>query len=157
MNHNKEILEKLTQRTIQYLKTNLKMNEIDSSYSIEEVSSFQFKNLTTLIDISGKINSTVGMSVSRDVAYQVVKGSIYGEVEKSVLLELAEENLAETLNITLGNIIQDVSVVKEGGDFEISTPYKPVSQYLKITDKNDTFISEIKYKNQTILLSIYSK
>ncbi|MBD3842910.1 MAG: chemotaxis protein CheX, partial [Campylobacterales bacterium] len=136
-----EILEKLTVRTIEYLRTNLQMVDVETNYEIEAKSIVIYKSHTSLIDLTNQLDATVGMSVSDEVAFTMVKNFIFGQVQDDILKELESENLAETLNVTLGNIIKDIDLVKDGAIVDISTPYVPQSKVLKIAPNGTMIVS----------------
>lgn len=156
MEFSSEILEKLALRTIEYIKKDLGMQELEDEYSIKEVDQLDFLDISTLIALSGSVKGTVGMSVSNDLAYLMVKNFIFGEVEEATLKELASENVAETLNITLGNILTDLTSVKKGDDIDISTPYT-LHNSVSISKKKNghMYLCLMRYKKEEIILSYF--
>lgn len=151
-----DILQRLAKRTIEYLKDDLLMNNLSDDFTLEDVNAIKHGPVTKFIDISGDVNATIAMSVTLETAHDIVKSFIYGEVSENMLDELAVENIAETLNVTLGNILQDLRVLKEGGSIEISTPYES-DKSLILKQNTKLYLSKIKYQNQDILLSIQNK
>ena len=110
-----DILDKLAQRrTIDYFKTDLNLTEIQNELIIKEVKSIELLDITTLISLGGELSGTIAMSVSHNLSKLMVKNFIYGKVDEETISQLAAENVAETLNITLGNIIQDLDISKNG-------------------------------------------
>ena len=148
-----DILKKLADRTISYFKNDLLIN-IDSSYDIIEVSKIDFLDVTTLISLSSDISGTIGMSVSNKLAFIMVENFIFGEMSKEELTELSSENIAETLNITLGNILPNIDIIKNGGEINISTP-KIIQTPITIINKKDDkmYLCKIQSNNETIILS----
>ena len=149
-----EILVKLSDRTIKYYIEDLSMNDIDTQYTLEPVSSITYEDITTFIALNGAATGTVGMSVSNSLALKMVESFIFGESTKEELEEMSSENVSETLNITIGNILTDLSVVQDGGRVDISTPYT-MHNSVTITKKKDgiMFLSTIMYNDEKILLS----
>ena len=119
---NKEILIKLAKRTQSYFNEELGL-KVDDSFTIINVDKINYFEITTLISLSNNMSGTVGMSVSSTIAKKMVRNFIYGNISEEDILELASENVAETLNITLGNILKELDVFKKGGSIDISTPY----------------------------------
>jgi len=155
-NIEEEILTKLSNRIIGYLKDDLSMQDIENSFTIEDVSKIDYKDITTFIALNGAMKGTVGMSVPSSLALQMVEGFIFGDYDKSELKDMSIENVAETLNITLGNILTDLSVVQNGSSVDISTPYT-MHNSTTITKKSDgiMFVATLTYNDQQILLSYF--
>ena len=151
-----EILEKLSNRTITYIRDDLEMVNIDNSFSIEEVEKIDYYDITTLISLSGSIGGTVGMSVSNKLAIEMVKNFIFGDMEDDELKEMSIENISETLNITLGNILPELTTIKNGNKVEISTPYT-MHNSVTITKKKNgiMLLSSIQYDNDDKVLLSY--
>ena len=150
------ILELLSKRIIHYIHNDLNMDNVNSNFLIEEVNHIYYSDISTFISLSGDLAGTIGFSVSHNLAKLLVQNSIYGEIDNETLNELANENVAETLNITLGNIIKDLEVIKSGGKVDISTPYT-LHNSVNITQKNNgiMYISQIKYLNEIIIVSYF--
>lgn len=149
-----KVLEKLSKRLIEYMKNDLGMMEIQEDISVQSVEEIQYNDISTVISLSGNIIGTISISVSNDLAKEMVKNFIYGDIDTKTLESLVSENVAETLNITLGNIIKDLSVIQNGGKIEISTPYT-MHNRVSITKKKNgkMYLSNIQYKDENIILS----
>jgi CheY-specific phosphatase CheX len=156
MNIDKEVLTKLAKRTIDYLRDDLSMVDISEKYSIEDVDSINYLDISALVSLSKDLNGTIGMSVSRDFAHEMVKNFIYGNMDPKVVEDLSSENVAETLNITLGNILQDIDIIKSGGKVEISTPYI-MHNSVSITKKENGKMSfcKLTYNDEEIILTYF--
>ena len=148
-----EILEKLVNRTISYFNEDLSI-EVDNKFTIEEVSKIDYLDVSTLISLSTDMIGTIGMSVSNQLAFKMVESFIFGEISEKELSEHSSENVAETLNIILGNILQNLSVIKNGGKIDISTPYT-MHNSVTMTKKQDgkMYLCKLKSNNEQILLS----
>lgn len=152
-NHN-DILNKLAIRTITYFDENLNLN-IQNEFTIKNVSKIDYLDISTHISLSNDIIGTAGMSISNELAYKMVKNFVFGDLTKDELISLSSENLAETLNIILGNILQDLEIIKNGGKVEITTP-NTKQEKVTITNENDTmYLCELKLDNEIILLSYF--
>lgn len=152
----REILEKLSLRTISYIKQDLNMENIKDTFTIKGVQKVDYKDITTLISLSGDLTGTIGLSVSSKLAKEMVKKFVYGKVDEQTLEYLSSENVAETLNITLGNILSDLEAVKNGKIVEISTPYTMHNSVTITKKKNGTMnISILKYNNEDIIISYF--
>lgn len=152
---NEEILVKLANRTIKYFQNDIDL-PIDSNYEILEVEKIDYFDITSLISLSLDMTGTVGMSVSNELAYKMVKKSIFGDILEEDILELSSGNIAETLNITLGNILKELTVIKKGGSIDISTPYT-IHNSVSITKKKDgiMYLCKLKSNEEVILLSYF--
>ncbi len=155
MNSKNEILIKLANRTISYFKEELQLN-IDDKFEILEVDKIEYLDISTLISLSNGMTGTIGMSVSNELAYSMVEGFIFGEIDKDELEELSSENVAETLNITLGNILKELDVVKKGASIDISTPYI-MHNSVSITKKKNghMLLCKLKSNDKIIILSYF--
>jgi len=156
MEFSEEILEKLSKRTVEYISNDLGMIEIDTKFLISEVNQLKLLDISTMIALSGCAIGTIGISVSNKFAYEMVKNFIFGEMSEEDLNELASENVAETLNIVLGNILTDLQSVKSGQTIEISTPYTLHNRVTISKKKNGKmYLSLLSYKEEKILLSYF--
>jgi CheY-specific phosphatase CheX len=146
------ILEKLSNRMIKYIKDDLEMSNITNEVTIKEVDLIHYNDITSLISLSGGKAGTIGLSVSNKFAKEMVEKFIFGEVAKSTLDQLASENVSETLNIVLGNILDETKVK----DINISTPHT-LHNKVTITKKENgkIFFSKLKYEDEEIILSYF--
>ena len=155
MNKQYEIIKKLAERTITYFKDELQLS-VDDEFEIIEVDSIEYLDISTLISLSNGMSGTIGMSVSNELAYSMVEAFIFGEMDKDELEELSSENVAETLNITLGNILKELDVVKKGKSIDISTPYTMHNSVTITKKKNGTMVlCMLKSNNKVIILSYF--
>ena len=157
MNNDKEleVLTKLANRTISYFAENLEL-KIDDDFTIESINKIDYLDISTLISLSNDMAGTVGMSVSNKLAYKMVENFIFGELSTEELEELSSENVAETLNITLGNILQELEVIKNGGTINISTPYTMHNSVCITKKKNGIMLlCRLKLNDELILLSYF--
>jgi len=152
---NNEILVKLANRTIEYFKNVLEL-PIESSYEVVAVEKIDYFDITALITLSNDMSGTVGFSVSNDLAFKMAESFIIGDVSNNEMSELSSENVAETLNITLGNILQELTVIKEGGSINISAPYT-MHNSVSITKKSNgiMYLCKLKSSNEVMLLSYF--
>jgi len=155
MTDNTEVLSKLAHRTILYFKENLSLN-IDEDFEIQEVKSIDYLEVTTLISLTGDICGTIAMSLSSDLSYKMIENFIFEEISKDKAKALIDENVKETLNITLGNILSDLEVVKKGGTVGISIPYS-LDDNMAAGKEEDGFIylCKLKLNDENILLSYF--
>ncbi|MEA3383092.1 MAG: chemotaxis protein CheX [Campylobacterota bacterium] len=156
MKLNDEILEKLAVRTIAYIKNNLKMDDISDIYEINNVEDILYLDITALIALSGDINGTIGFSVSSDISKEMVQNFIYGGVAEDQIDEFSSEVVSEVLNVTLGNILEDLFVITNGGKVEISTPHI-MNNKVSISKKENSemYLCKLKYNNEDIILSYF--
>jgi len=150
------ILKKLTIRTINYLKQDLGMNDINNSFNIEKVDSIKYKELTSFISLSMDIKGTFFISVNNAISKEMVENFIYGEVSEDVIDELASENLSETLNVVVGNILSEIEIIKNGGNVDMSTPTLVEDNSILIDKNYDIlYVCKIIYKNEEIILGYF--
>jgi CheY-specific phosphatase CheX len=155
MNH-KTTLEMLSKRIIEYIKDDLELRDVAENFTLDEVSAIQYNDISTFISLSGDLTGTIGLSISNSLAKILVTNFIYGEIDENILTDLASENVSETLNITLGNIIKDLEVVKQGGKVDISTPYTLHNSVHITKKKNGTmYVSQIRYLDEIIIVSYF--
>lgn len=152
-----EILEKLSVRTIEYLKNDINLDiVIDKNYTIDAVDFIDYHDISVLISLNKDMEGTVGMSVSKELSFEIAKSFLFGEPTQEEIDELSSEGIAETLNITLGNILQNLTLIKAGANVGISTPYIMTNKVNIVKKKNGKmFIVHLKYKNDTIILSYF--
>ncbi|MCK5111518.1 MAG: chemotaxis protein CheX [Arcobacteraceae bacterium] len=150
-----DFLTRLSNRTINYFEQELSIN-IDKDFTIEQVEIIDYADITALISLSKDMVGTVAMSVSNDLAFKIIENFIFGEMSKEELDELKDENIAETLNVTLGNILEELPTVTSGGRVEISIPYM-MPKKVSVTKKEDgdMFICKLKLNDEIIILSYF--
>ncbi|MEA3315264.1 MAG: chemotaxis protein CheX [Campylobacterota bacterium] len=151
-----KILEKLAIRTISYLVEDLGMKSVENNFHIKQVDFIEYKKLSSFISLSLDLKGTLFMSVDNSFANEMVKGAIYGDVSKDVLDELSAENLSETLNIVVGNIISQIDIIKDGGKLEISTPTLVDDKNKLLKKRYDTiYICKIIHNKEEMILGYF--
>lgn len=148
---NNEILNKLVKRTVTYLKNDLGFSILNYNFKIESTSKLRYNEITSFIHLSTSIKSNIAFSVSYSFAKELIKKAVYGLSDDDLTEELILENVSETLNITLGNIIKELNDLQSDKDIEISTP-SIKNKIFSIENKNIDFV-KIPYKNDFILMS----
>jgi CheY-specific phosphatase CheX len=90
------------------------------------------------------------------LSFDIAKAFVFGEMEDEELVELASESVSEVLNVTLGNILNELNIIKNGGKVEISTPL-PMTGTMNIKRKKNgqMFVVNLKYKDSIIVLSYF--
>ena len=153
--NNIEILTKLAKRTISFLKDDLAI-EIDNNFTIDKANKINYFDITTLITLSGDSSGTIGMSVTKQFSMLMAEGFLFGESTLEEIEELSSESVSETLNVTLGNIIKDLNIVKAGGSVDISTPYT-MHNSVSITKKKTgkMYLCRLKSNDEIIILSYF--
>ena len=157
MSYHTEILEKLSNRTIDYFEQDLGLGDgLDREYKIVSVENIDYHDRTVFISLTGDIKGTVGMSVTNQLSFDIAKAFVFGEMDDEELLELSSESVSEVLNVTLGNILNDINIIKNGGKVEISTPL-PMAGSMNIKRKKNgqMFIVNLKHKDSVIILSYF--
>jgi len=151
-----EILEKLAIRTINYFINDLDIKGVENSFHIEKVDLIEYKDLSSFISFSLDLKGTLFMSVDKSFANEMVKNSIYGDVSQDVLDELSAENLSETLNIVVGNIISEIDIIKNGGKLDISTPILVDDKNRLLKKSYDTaYVCKIIYNKEEMILGYF--
>ena len=152
-----DLFEKLTKRTIDYLKNDLGLTQINDEYEVKDVETLEFLDVSVLIALSGDINGTISLSVSDSLSKQLIESFVFGKIKDSQIKELAGENVAETLNIVVGNILPVLNISKQGGNVEISPPYIMRNKVSVTKKKNGKMLlSKIECDNESILLGYFN-
>jgi len=158
VDNHKEILEKLSIRTISYFKDDLTLPcNNKPSYEILEVDSVEYQTRIAFISFKGALKGTVGISITENFALDIARAFVFGEMEEDELINLIPESAKEVLNVTVGNIIIDLDIVKQGKKVDISVPSSLVGPTV-VEKKADgkMFISRIKYSSEDITLSYFT-
>ena len=154
----KEILTKLALRVISYLQNEVGLKTVDDSFSIQSANFVQYLFVSSAIFLNKDMSGTIGMSLDKDLIAPIVKSMMFCDITEEEIEEYAPDTVAEALNITLANVIQDLDVVKNGGDVTISTPLildkKAVVQKTKT---GELLFLELSAGNSKIILSYYYK
>ncbi len=154
--NNTQILELLINRTVQYIKEDLLVDISHTPISIKEVNQIEYNDISTFISLSGDLSGTIGLSVSNHLAKIFIQNSVFGDIDEMASEELASENVAEMLNITLGNIIKDLDIVKQGGKVDISTPYTLHNSVTISKKKNGKmYLNQTKCLDEMIITSYF--
>ena len=148
-----DILEKLSQRTISYYDEYLN-NKIDSKINIEEVDYLENLGKSVVIPLTDDMDGSVFMSISNEHANTLIADYIDESMSKVEVEELSENNLEELLNITLGNILKDLEIMKKGGLVGIKTPII-VKDNITKEENSKILISKLKYNNEDIILGYF--
>jgi CheY-specific phosphatase CheX len=146
-----DILSKLSQRTIGYFTENLNL-PLQRDVLFKEYETLEPKDINVIIELDGGIVGEIIMGVSSGLAITMVNNFVKLELPQDEIEFLAAENVAETLNITLGNILKDFYLVSDSETISISTPkiiYK--KDFINIA-KNSYMESSISYENEVIKL-----
>jgi len=147
-------LEKLALRTINYLSNDLLLEGVKKEFNIVKVDNIELLDISTMINVSGLLKGTTTLSVTSEFALKMVQSSVYGEIPIEVLSELAVENIAETLNIVLGNILVEYDGLED--EIEIGTP-QTVQKRITVT-KNEykkIYLCVLKCEQEQIILSYF--
>ncbi len=151
----KDLLNKLANRTISYFEQELNLN-INKHFNIEYINELCYDDITAIISLSGDMNGTIGMSVSNNLAFKIIENFIFGQLPQEELDELKAENIAETLNVTLGNILQDLEIIISGGNIDISIPYMlPNKMCVTKKDTEQILICKLELNGEIIILSYF--
>ena len=154
----KEILTKLALRVISYLRDEVGLKTVDDNFSIQSANFVQYLFVSSAIFLNKDMSGTIGMSLDKDLIAPIVKSMMFCDITEEEIEEYAPDTVAEALNITLANVIQDLDVVKNGGDVTISTPLildkKAVVQKTKT---GELLFLELSAGNSKIILSYYYK
>jgi two-component system chemotaxis sensor kinase CheA len=116
-----DILSRLSQRTISYFTENLNL-PLQKDFLFKEYETLQPQDINVIIDLEGGVFGKIIMGVSSELAITMVNNFVKLELPQDEIEFLAAENVAETLNITLGNILKDFYLVSESETISISTP-----------------------------------
>lgn len=152
------VLEKLANRVIKYLKMELEIDKIQENFSITKVDQLKYHSISAFITLRGDIEGTVVMSVSNEIATIMLENFLASSFDDELIPELLIQTVQEILNITLGNIIQELTAVKQGAKVEISVPYIVNNiNYPTKENYNYMYNAIIKCNNNDIVLGYFYK
>jgi two-component system chemotaxis sensor kinase CheA len=146
-----DILSKLSQRTVSYFTQTLNLS-LQREFLFKEYTKFIPKDINVMINLNGGIDGQIIMGVSNELAIIMVNNFVKLELPEDEIAFLAAENVAETLNITLGNILKDFYLVSDSESISISTPQIAYKNDLIDMEKNVYMESSIAYGDETIKL-----
>jgi|GEM_PF-4097137 len=147
------ILERLGKRVVEYLGNDLQLN-IQNIGQIESVTEILFSNQTACITLSNHQNATLSISTSYKLSELILRNFINIDIFNDDICEFSQASLAETLNITLGNIIQDLP--QEFGKVRISPPFSLENQQIiEQKDSVEMYILKITIENEIMLVSYF--
>ena len=149
-----DFLNKLVKKTIEYLKNDLAI-DINTNYDITTSTSIECQELNSYITLSKDMNSTIFINTSKKLALNLIEQFISADYDKETLSLLKIENLSELLNIVVGNILQDLDIIKNGGKVDISTPViLNKDECLDKFKNKQVFQAKLKLDNDNIILSL---
>lgn len=149
----KIILEKLAKRLTQYIGNDLQLN-VQSISQVDIVNEIKFLNQTVCITIANHSNATIALSTSYKLSELILRNFINIDIFNDDIYEFSQASLAETLNITLGNIIQDLP--QEFGKICISPPFSlEDQQIIKQKDSSEMYILKVNIEDEIMLLSYF--
>ena len=118
----KELLTKLASRVISYLRDEVGLKNVNNNFSIQSADYIQHLFVSSIIFLHKDMSGTIGMSMNKDLIAPIVESMMFCKITEAEINEYAADTVAETLNITLANVIQELDIVKNGGDVTISAP-----------------------------------
>jgi CheY-specific phosphatase CheX len=154
-NNNIELLEKLSLRVIEYLGDEVGL-QVSDKFSIKNVEGVQSLYVSAIISISKDMCGTIGISVPKSMIAPITESLIFAKIEDSEIEEYAEDTISEVLNIILANVVQNLTVIKNGGEVKITTP--SIVRNREELQKNkdcQMYISELNVNNEKVLLSYH--
>jgi len=156
MSNNIIIIEKLAERTMEYLQNDLGLTVDNDSINAQEVEQFSLEAITALITLKNDASGTIGLSVSMELAKFMLEQFALGDLEPEEAEELAGETVAEILNVVLGNIIQYMPVVINGGTVNISAPYiMNVTTKISKSKQGKMYTSNILTNHGKVILTFF--
>ncbi|MDD2698924.1 MAG: chemotaxis protein CheX [Arcobacteraceae bacterium] len=147
------ILDSLSKRIVEYIGNDLQLN-IQNVTHVDIVKEIQFSDQTACISVFHPNNATIAISTSFRLSELILRNFINVDIFNDEINEFAQASLAETLNITLGNIIQDLP--KEYGEVTISPPFflEPIQTVFQ-KDFSEIYMLQITIENEIMLLSYF--
>ncbi len=148
------ILEKLSNRLVEYLENNLRLH-IQNIGQVDNVQEINLSHQTACISISNPTNATIALSTSHKLSEILLKNFITGNISSEDMNEFSQICLAETLNIALGNIIKDLP--QEYGNIDIASPYFLENQQIIYpTHTTEMYILKINIENEIMLVCYFT-
>jgi CheY-specific phosphatase CheX len=154
----KELLTKLASRVISYLRDEVGLKNVNNNFSIQSADYIQHLFVSSIIFLHKDMSGTIGMSMNKDLIAPIVESMMFCKITEAEINEYAADTVAETLNITLANVIQELDIVKNGGDVTISAPLildqEAVIQKAKI---GKILFVELSIENNKVILTYCNK
>jgi len=116
-----ELLEKLSLRVIEYLGDEVGL-DISDKFTIKSVNKTKSLYVSAVISISKDLCGVIGISVPKSLIAPMTESLIFSKISESEIDEYAEDTVSEVLNIILANVVQNLTVIKNGGEIKITTP-----------------------------------
>lgn len=153
MTFGEQILDKLSKRVVDYIGNDLQLN-VQNISQITINKEIQFSNQTACISILNPNNATLAMSTSYRLSELLLRSFINVDILNDEINEYAQATLDETLNITLGNILKDLS--PEFGKITISPPFSLDNQQrIFQKDLSEMYLVEITIEGEIMILSYF--
>jgi hypothetical protein len=147
------VIERLSQRVVEYLGNDLQLN-VQNITSITSAKEIQFSNQTTCISIFHPNSASLAMSTSYRLSELILRSFINVDILNADIHEFSQASLGETLNITLGNIIKDLP--KEYGEITISPPFSLEKQQIIFQkDLSEMYMIQITIEGEIMILSYF--
>ncbi|MCK5294653.1 MAG: chemotaxis protein CheX [Arcobacteraceae bacterium] len=153
-NNENDLLEKLSLKTISYYEENLNI-KLDTKFIIEEVDLIKVDKKSILIPLTNDMDGIVYMGISNTHAIELISQYLDDSMTEDEIEEIAISNLAETLNITLGNILKDLNIMKNGGIVGIEVPIINDNKNITKDENSKIIVSKLKYKDEEIQLGYF--
>ena len=154
----KELLTKLASRVISYLRDEVGLKNVNNNFSIQSADYIQHLFVSSIIFLHKDMSGTIGMSMNKDLIAPIVESMMFCKITEAEINEYAADTVAETLNITLANVIQELDIVKNGGDVTISAPLildqEAVIQKAKV---GKILFVELSIENNKVILTYCNK
>lgn len=154
MTFGEQILDRLSKRVVDYIGNDLQLN-VQNISQISVTNEIQFSNQTACISILNPNNASLAMSTSYRLSELLLRSFINVDIFNDEINEYSQATLDETLNITLGNILKDLS--PEFGKITISPPFALENQQL-IVQKNvsdEMYLVKITIEGEIMILSYF--
>lgn len=147
------ILDRLSKRVVEYIGNDLQLN-VQKISQINIAKEIQFSNQTACISIFHPNNATLAMSTSYRLSELLLRNFLNIDILNADINEFSQASLAETLNITLGNIIKDLP--QEYGKITISPPFSLEDQQIIFQkDLSEMYIMRITIEGEIMILSYF--
>jgi hypothetical protein len=147
------ILDRLSKRVVDYIGNDLQLN-VQSISQIEIAQELHFSNQTACISVFHPDIATMAISTSYRLSELILRNFLNVDILNDDINEFSQASLAETLNITLGNIIKDLP--QEFGKISISPPFSLENQQIIFQkDFSEMYILKITIENEIMILSYF--
>lgn len=131
-------------------------NNTENNFNPENImhnNAIVLNNITTLIKVTGAINSVILIGVNRELAKRLTKGFIIEEIDENEMILYAEDVLGEISNTIIGNAFGSFEDAK--GNFHLGLPIVLTNNVAYVKFNQSEFLNcNLVYKDYKFSISM---